>query len=92
MWNPPIALTPEGQTMAARTRKTRQFFVWLREKGQERLDGDLPTTLANRSSPEPGGKAPVEAVVLALATLLQAYGHVGDRIRENSPCWTRAGR
>ena len=30
-------------------------------------------------SPEPGGKEPVEAGLLALATLLQAYCHVGDR-------------
>src|SRR4029434_4953105 len=29
--------------------------------------------------PEPGGQAPVEAGLLALATRLQAYGHVGDR-------------
>jgi hypothetical protein len=29
MWNPPIALTPEEQKTAARTRKTRKFFVWL---------------------------------------------------------------
>ena len=30
-------------------------------------------------SPEPGGKAPVDAGLLALATLLQAYGNVSDR-------------
>jgi len=29
MWNPPIALIPEEQKMAARTRKTRKFFVFL---------------------------------------------------------------
>jgi len=27
MWNPPIALTPEEQKTAARTRKTRKFFA-----------------------------------------------------------------
>jgi Transposase DDE domain/Transposase domain (DUF772) len=79
MWNPPIALTPEEQKIVARTRKTRKFFVFLRERRHELLDADLQHTLAQSYSPEPGGKAPVEAGLLALATLLQAYCHVGDR-------------
>src|SRR6266446_441349 len=79
MWNPPIALTSEEQKIAARTRKTRKFFVFLREHRHELLDADLQRTLANSSSPEPGGHEPVEAGLLALATLLQAYCHVGDR-------------
>ncbi len=79
MWNPPVALTPEEQKIAARTRKARKFFVFLRERRHELLDADLQNTLAKSYSPEPGGKAPVEAGVLALATLLQAYCHVGDR-------------
>ena len=79
MWNPPIALTPEEQKIAARTRKTRKFCVFLRERRHALLDVDFQTTLAKSYSPEPGGKAPVEAGVLALATLLQAYCHVGDR-------------
>src|SRR4029434_10924762 len=79
MWNPPIALTPEEQKIVARTRKTRKFFVFLRERRHEILDADLQHALAQTYSPEPGGKAPVEAGLLALATLLQAYCHVGDR-------------
>src|SRR5215510_6636476 len=79
MWNPPIALTPEAQKIVARTRKTRKFFVFLRERRHEILDADFQHTLAQSYSPEPGGKAPVEAGMLALATLLQAYCHVGDR-------------
>lgn len=79
MWNPPIALTSEEQTIAARTRKTRKFFVFLREHRHELLDADLQKTLAQSYSPEPGGQAPVDAGLLALATLLQAYCHVGDR-------------
>ena len=35
MWNPPIALTPEEQKIVARTRKTRKFFVFLRERRHE---------------------------------------------------------
>jgi len=31
MWNPPIALSAEEQTIATRTRKARKFFVFLRE-------------------------------------------------------------
>ena len=79
MWNPPIALTPEEQKIVARTRKTRKFFVFLRERRHEILDADLQNTLAQSYRPEPGGKAPVEPGLLALATLLQAYCHVGDR-------------
>ena len=79
MWNPPIALTSEEQKIAARTRKTRKFFVFLREHRHELLDADFQHTLANSYSPEPGGQEPVEAGLLALATLLQAYCHVGDR-------------
>ena len=79
MWNPPIELTPEEQKMAARTRKTRKFFVFLRERRHALLDADFQHTLAESYSPEPGGKAPVDAGLLALATLLQAYCSVGDR-------------
>ena len=79
MWNPPIALSPEEQKIIARTRKTRKFFVFLRERRHELLDTDLQHTLAQSYSAEPGGKAPVEAGMLALATLVQAYGHGGDR-------------
>jgi Transposase DDE domain/Transposase domain (DUF772) len=79
MWNPPIALTLEEQKIVARTRKTRKFFVFLREHRHELLDADFQHILAHSYSSEPGGQAPVDAGLLALATLLQAYGHVGDR-------------
>jgi hypothetical protein len=79
MWNPPIALTSEEHKIAARTRKARKFFVFLREHRHELLDATFQDTLAATYSAEPGGKAPVEAGLLALATLLQAYCHVGDR-------------
>jgi hypothetical protein len=46
MWNPPIALTPEEQKIVARTRKTRKFFVFLRERRHELLDADFQHTLA----------------------------------------------
>ena len=46
MWNPPIALTPEEQKIAARTRKTRKFFVFLRERRHELLDVDFQHMLA----------------------------------------------
>jgi hypothetical protein len=79
MWNPPITLSPEEQKIAARTQKARKFFVFLRMIRHELLDADFQTTLAQSYHPAPGGKAPVEAGVLALATLLQAYCNVGDR-------------
>jgi len=79
MWNPPITLSPEEQKIAARTQKARKFFVFLRMIRHELLDAAFQTTLAQSYHPTPGGKAPVEAGVLALATLLQAYCNVGDR-------------
>src|SRR5262252_5764282 len=79
MWNPPIALTSEKQKIAARPRKTREFFVFLREYRHAILDADFQRLLAPSYRQEPGGQEPVEAGMLALATLLQAYCHVGDR-------------
>ena len=79
MWNPPVALTAEEQKIAARTQKARKFFVFLRTIRHQLLDVDLQQTLAQSYRPEPGGKAPVDAGILALATLLQAYCHVSDR-------------
>src|SRR5580765_5037417 len=79
MWNPPIALSAEEQTIAARTRKARKFFVFLRECRHALLDADFQHTLTQSYSPGAGGHEPVEAGLLALATLLQAYCHVGDR-------------
>ena len=76
---PPIALTPAEQTIAARTRKTRKFFVLLREHRHELLDADFQHLLAHSYSPELGSHEPVEAGLLALATLLQAYSNVSDR-------------
>ena len=72
-------MSPAEQTIAARTRKTRKFFVFLRERRHELLDPDFQTTLAQSSRQEPGGKAPVEVGGLALATLLQAYCNVSAR-------------
>jgi hypothetical protein len=72
-------LPPVEQKIAARTRKTRRFFVFLREHRHELLDADFQETLAQSYRSEPGGQAPVEAGLLALATLLQASCHVGDR-------------
>ena len=79
MWNPPIALSAEEQTIAARTRKARKFFVFLRECRHELLDADFQHTLTQSYSPGSGGDEPVEAGLVALATLLQAYCHVGER-------------
>ena len=70
---------PGRAKIVARTRKTRKFFVFLRERRHELLDTALQDTLAQAYSPEPGGKEPVEAGLLALATLLQAYCNVSDR-------------
>jgi hypothetical protein len=78
MWNPPIELSPEEQKIAERTQKARKFFVFLRTIRHQLLDTAFQTTLAQSYSPVPGGKAPVEAGLLALATLLQAYCNVGD--------------
>ena len=79
MWNPPIELSAEEQTIAVRTRKARKFFVFLREHRHALLDADFQHTLTTSSSPDSGGHEPVEAGLVALATLLQAYCHVGDR-------------
>jgi hypothetical protein len=72
-------LTSEEPPIVARTRKTRKFLVFLREHRHELLEADLQPILAPSYSPEPGGQEPVDAGLLALATLLQAYCPVSDR-------------
>src|SRR5215470_3203476 len=79
MWHPPLALALEEQKMAARTRKARKFFVFLREHRQAWLEATCQDTRAEPSRAEPGGTAPGEAGWLALATLLPASCHVGAR-------------
>jgi len=72
-------LTAAEQKIATRPRKTRKCFVLLRAQRHAWLDADLQPTRAHSSSPAPGGHAPVEAGLLARATLLQASWHVGGR-------------
>jgi hypothetical protein len=53
MWNPPSALSPEEQQMAARTQKARKCFVFLRTRRPEymslsRLSCKCIQGLANR--------------------------------------------
>src|SRR5262245_1115128 len=49
MWNPPMALTPEEHKIAARTRKARKFFVFVREHRHELLE-DIGKSLAQCGS------------------------------------------
>jgi hypothetical protein len=79
MWNPPMALIPEEHKMAARTRQARKCFVCLRARRHELRDTPFQATVAATDSAAPGGTEPVAAGMVALATLWQAYGHVGDR-------------
>jgi hypothetical protein len=72
MGNPPSALTLEAQKIAARTRKMRKFFVFLRERRHELLDADFQNTLAKSYSQAPPGKAPVEALAGAAPESLGA--------------------
>ena len=74
-----MALTSEERKSAARPRQTRTFFVLLRAHRHESLDADFQPLLAQSSRQEPGGPEPVDAGLLALATLVQASGHVGER-------------
>ena len=58
MWSPPIALPPEEQKIATRTRKARKFFVFLRERRHELLAATFQDTLAATYRAEPGAKSP----------------------------------
>ena len=80
MWNPPIALTLEEQKIAARTRQTRKFFVLLREStAMSASTRTFSTRWPRAIARSPQGRAPGDVGLLALASLLQAYCHVGDR-------------
>jgi len=79
MWTPPSALTPEEHKIAARPRQARKFFVFWREHRHAWLEAPCQDTFTETYRAEPGGTAPVEAGLLALATLVQASCHVSDR-------------
>jgi len=53
--------------------------VFVREHRHEVLAATFPATLTATERAEPGGKAPVAAGLLALAPLVPASWHVGDR-------------
>ena len=69
--DPAHCLAP-GRADHRRTRKTRKFFVFLREHRHAWLAADCQQTLAPSESPELGSPAPVAAGLVALATLVQA--------------------
>ena len=74
-----IALTPEEQKMVARTRKTRKFFVLLRERRYELLETALQDTLARAYSSEPGGTEPVDSGVVGSRDAVAGLCTVSDR-------------
>lgn len=79
LWSPPVALSPAEQKVAARAATRKKLFVFLREIRGELFDETFQDELLEMYRQTGAGKPPVPPALLAMATVLQAYGGVGDR-------------
>jgi len=75
-WSVPVALSPEEAVLARKLTRIGKFYIFLREVRGELFDEAFQAELA--AAYQPRGTAPLPAALLAMATLLQAYAHVGD--------------
>lgn len=77
-WNPPIALTPEEESVANRC-KAKKLFVFLRKHRHELFDEEFQSGLAAMyGNQPPGGSDVVPPALLAAVTILQAAFNTSD--------------
>jgi hypothetical protein len=75
-WACPTELTADERRVAQALHRIGKFYVFLREVRAELFDEAFQAELA--AVYRPRGTAPVPPALLAMVTLLQAYGQVGD--------------
>jgi len=76
-WVPAVGLSPAEQTIVRRVRRAK-LFVFLREQRHRIFDAPFQAELAQMYADAPQGQPPISPVLLALATILQAYCGVSD--------------
>jgi len=77
LWQPPVALSPEEQSIVGRIRRAK-LFVFLRERRHELFSEAFQAELAALYADSPLGQPPIAPAQLALALILQAYTGVSD--------------
>ena len=82
MWQPPVVCSRLEQEVIKRIKRAK-LFVWLREHRHELFDADFQAELAQLYQDKPVGQPPVPPAQLALATILQAYTALVDRLRDD---------
>jgi hypothetical protein len=77
MWQPPVALSMEEQSIVGRIRRAK-LFVFLRERRHELFSEAFQAELGTLYPDSPLGQPPIAPAQLALALILQAYTGVCD--------------
>jgi hypothetical protein len=77
MWQPPVALSLEEQSIVGRIRRAK-LFVFLRERRHELFSEAFQAELGALYPDRPLGQPPIAPAQLALALILQAYMGVSD--------------
>lgn len=84
-WTPPVALSPEEESIASRLKRTGKLFLFLRTHRHELFDESFQAELAGMYSTGPYAAPPKPPALLAMVTLLQAYQKTSDAVAvENS--------
>lgn len=77
-WLFPEDLSAEEQRMCARMKRVGRFFAFLRRVRCKLFSEEFQRELAEMYSDSPRGTPPLPPALLAMVTLLQAYGQVSD--------------
>ncbi len=77
-WVFPEKLSEEEQRMCGRMKRVGRFFAFLRGVRGKLFCEEFQRELAEMYSDSPRGTPPLPPALLAMVTLLQAYGQVSD--------------
>ena len=76
-WEVPVELSSKERQVCGRLQRTGGFYVFLREIRHELFDEEFQAELAQAYG-KARGTEPLQPAMLAMVTLLQAYGGVSD--------------
>jgi hypothetical protein len=78
LWNSPEALSRTEKLICKRLKQSGKLFIFLREQRHQIFNEELSTKLDAMYHDHPRGKPTIAPAVLAMATILQAYGQQSD--------------
>jgi len=77
-WNVPIDLTKQEKWICSKLKRTGKLFIFLRQNRHLIFTEEINRKLLSMYDDHPRGKPSVAPALLAMASLLQAYGQVSD--------------